>query len=52
VTPSVVLSEPKHHVADLEASGPNSSCMVASQRLLVPGGMQQCYVPSLFQLVE
>jgi hypothetical protein len=26
--------------------------VVASERLLVPGRVKKCYVPSLFQLVE
>jgi hypothetical protein len=36
VAPSGVLSQTKHQVSYLEASGPNASGMVASQRLLVP----------------
>jgi hypothetical protein len=36
VAPSGVLSQTKHQVSHLEASGPNASSVVASQRLLVP----------------
>jgi hypothetical protein len=36
VVPSGVLSQPKYQVSHLEASGPNPSSVVASQRLLVP----------------
>jgi hypothetical protein len=33
---SGVLSYPKHQVSNLEASGPNPSGVIASQRLLIP----------------
>jgi hypothetical protein len=36
VAPSGVLSQAKHQVSHLEASGPNASGVVALQRLLVP----------------
>jgi hypothetical protein len=36
VAPSGVLSQAKHQVSHLEASGPNASGVVAPQRLLVP----------------
>jgi hypothetical protein len=36
VAPSAVLSQPKYQVSYLEASGPNPSSVVASQRLLIP----------------
>jgi hypothetical protein len=36
VAPSGVLLQPKYQVSHLEASGPNPSGVVASQRLLVP----------------
>jgi hypothetical protein len=36
VAPSGVLSQTKHQVFHLEASGPNALGVVASQRLLVP----------------
>jgi hypothetical protein len=36
VAPSGVLSQPKYQVSHLEASGPNPSGVVASQRLLIP----------------
>jgi hypothetical protein len=36
VAPSGVLSQPKHQVSHLEASGLNPSGVVASQRLLIP----------------
>jgi hypothetical protein len=36
VAPSGVLSEPKYQVSHLEASEPNPSGVVASQRLLIP----------------
>jgi hypothetical protein len=36
VAPSGILSQTKHQVSHLEASGPNASGVVASQRLLVP----------------
>jgi hypothetical protein len=35
VAPSGVLSQPKYQVSHLEASGPNPSGVVASQRLLI-----------------
>jgi hypothetical protein len=35
MAPSGVLSQPKHQVSHLEASGPNPSGAVASQRLLI-----------------
>jgi hypothetical protein len=36
VAPSGILSQPKYQVSHLEASGPNPSGVVASQRLLIP----------------
>jgi hypothetical protein len=36
VAPSGVLPQPKYQVSQLEASGPNPSGVVASQRLLIP----------------
>jgi hypothetical protein len=36
VAPSGVLPQPKYQVSHLEASGPNPSGVVASQRLLIP----------------
>jgi hypothetical protein len=36
VAPSGVLAQPKYQVSHLEASGPNPSGVVASQRLLIP----------------
>jgi hypothetical protein len=36
VAPSGVLSQTKYQVSHLEASGPNPSGVVASQRLLIP----------------
>jgi hypothetical protein len=36
VVPSGVLPQPKYQVSHLEASGPNPSGVVASQRLLIP----------------
>jgi hypothetical protein len=39
VTPSGVVSQPKHQVSHLETSGPNPLGVVASQRLLIPRRM-------------
>jgi hypothetical protein len=36
VAPSGILLQPKYQVSHLEASGPNPSGVVASQRLLIP----------------
>jgi hypothetical protein len=36
VAPSGVLPQPKYQVSHLEASGPDLSGVVASQRLLIP----------------
>jgi hypothetical protein len=36
VAPSGVLPQPKYQVSLLEASGPDPSGVVASQRLLIP----------------
>jgi hypothetical protein len=36
MAPSGVLSQPKYQVSYLEASRPNPSGVVASQRLLIP----------------
>jgi hypothetical protein len=36
VAPSGILSQLKYQVSHLEASGPNPSGVVASQRLLIP----------------
>jgi hypothetical protein len=36
MAPSSVLSQSKYQVSHLEASGPNHSGVVSSQRLLIP----------------
>jgi hypothetical protein len=52
VSSSGILSQTKHQVSHLEASGPNASGVVASQRLLIPRRVKQGNVPSLFELVQ
>ena len=48
----VTLAEAKHLVTYLETLGPDSSFVIASQGLLVPGRMQQGYISSFFELVQ